>query len=218
MERGFRLKQYFVLAALIFAGPMVMAGDIPSADSTGKSEAKDKKGAGRQLEYVRMTTSMGDIVLELNREKAPITVANFLNYVGDHFYDSTIFHRSIPGFMLQGGGFTADLKQRKPGAPIENEWQNGLKNRRGTIAMARQGRMANSATSQFFINVVDNRGLDVPQDGSGYAVFGQVIAGMDVVDKIVRVPTRTINGMADVPSEMIYIVSVTLLEKKPGSE
>src|SRR5262245_11677784 len=108
------------------------------------------------LAYVLMTTSKGDVVIELNREKAPISVANFLSYVDKKFYDETIFHRVIPNFMIQGGGFTADMKQKSTDKPIKNEWQNGLKNTRGTLAMARLGQQPDSATSQFFINVQDN--------------------------------------------------------------
>jgi|AntRauTorckE6833_2_1112554.scaffolds.fasta_scaffold15711_2 cyclophilin family peptidyl-prolyl cis-trans isomerase len=139
---------------------------------------------------VRLKTSMGDIVIELNAEKAPITVANFLQYVtGDH-YDGTVFHRVMNGFMIQGGGFAVEdgqLIEKKTGKGIKNEGQNGLKNETGTIAMARMKDL-NSATAQFFINVVDNDGLDYPSAG-GYAVFGKVVEGMDVVNKIKQVET-----------------------------
>jgi cyclophilin family peptidyl-prolyl cis-trans isomerase len=154
---------------------------------------------------VKLTTSMGEIVIELDDEKAPITTANFLSYVDSGHYDHTIFHRVIPNFMIQGGGFTADLKQKKTGAGIENEWRNGLINKRGTIAMARTSD-PNSATAQFFINVVDNDFLSQPRDGAGYAVFGRVTQGMDVVDKIKDVPTGVRNGMADVPVTPVTIV------------
>jgi len=134
---------------------------------------------------------MGDVVIELNAEKAPISVANFLRYVDKGHYDGTIFHRVIPSFMLQGGGFTSDFVQKPTDAPIVNEWKNGLKNVRGSVAMARLP-APDSATSQFFINVVDNPRLDAPMnDPAAYAVFGKVVSGMDVVDRIRDVPTGT---------------------------
>jgi len=140
---------------------------------------------------VKLETSLGDIVLELNAEKAPITVHNFVRYVEDGFYDGTIFHRVIPTFMIQGGGYTSDFEQKREGLrpPIRNEWENGLKNQRGTIAMARLAE-PDSAVSQFYINVVDNDMLDKPRGGAAYCVFGRVVEGMDVVDKIKDVPTR----------------------------
>ena len=163
-----------------------------------------------KVEYVQLTVSggaKGDIVLELNREKAPISVENYLKYVDKKFYDGTIFHRVMPTFMIQGGGHTADMSQKKTDPPIKNEWQNGLKNARGTVAMARLGGNPDSATSQFFINVVDNPRLDQPQgDGAAYAVFGKVVAGMGVVDAIKSVPTSThASGHANVPKQTITI-------------
>src|SRR5690554_3533143 len=163
------------------------------------------------MKYVKMTTSKGDIYLELNAEKAPISVANFLSYVEDDFYDGTIFHRVIPHFMIQGGGFTSDMRQKKTKAPIKNEWENGLKNKRGTIAMARTME-ADSATSQFFINVTDNAPLDQPRDGAAYAVFGKVVAGMKVVDEIRQMPTTTRAGHQDVPVEPIVIEMVQQID------
>jgi len=146
---------------------------------------------GAKPEYVKLITSMGDVVIELNAEKAPISVANFLRYVDKGHYDGTIFHRVIPSFMLQGGGFTSDFVQKPTDAPIVNEWKNGLKNVRGSVAMARLP-APDSATSQFFINVVDNPRLDAPMnDPAAYAVFGKVVSGMDVVDRIRDVPTGT---------------------------
>jgi peptidyl-prolyl cis-trans isomerase A (cyclophilin A) len=136
---------------------------------------------------VNIKTNHGNIVVQLNGEKAPVSTLNFVRYAEADFYDGTIFHRVIKGFMIQGGGYTADYSEKKDGLrePIVNEWTNGLKNARGTIAMARLGGIPNPATSQFFINVVDNARLDTPQpDGAGYAVFGTVVEGMDVVDKI----------------------------------
>ena len=159
---------------------------------------------------VVMKTSMGTIKIELDEAKAPVTVKNFLAYVDEGFYDGTIFHRVIDGFMVQGGGFTADMTQKPTKPPIKNEAGNGLKNLRGTIAMARTS-VVDSATAQFFINVVDNAFLDHRDDtsqGFGYAVFGRVVEGMDVVDKIKKVATTTHQGMADMPAQPVMIESI----------
>lgn len=154
---------------------------------------------------VLLQTSMGDIEVELDNEHAPITSKNFLDYVNKGFYENLIFHRVIPGFMIQGGGFNNQLKLKETNAPIKNEANNGLKNDRGTIAMARTN-VIDSATSQFFINVVDNTFLNHDPSGDyGYAVFGKVIKGMDIVDKIVNVPTKRMGPYQDVPVEPIYI-------------
>ncbi|MDX1594574.1 MAG: peptidylprolyl isomerase [Gammaproteobacteria bacterium] len=161
---------------------------------------------------VVMNTSHGDIRIELDRENAPVTVENFLGYVRDGFYDGTIFHRVIDGFMIQGGGFTPDMQQKPTGAPIENEAANGLRNERGTIAMART-QVVNSATAQFFINLVDNDFLnhrDSSPMGYGYAVFGRVVDGMDVVDAIRKVPTGNVAGHGDVPTTPVVIERVTV--------
>ena len=159
---------------------------------------------------VVMKTSLGEIRIELDREKAPASVENFLAYVGQKHYDGTIFHRVIDGFMIQGGGFTADMVKKPTGPPVKNEAQNGLRNVRGSIAMARTAD-PNSATCQFFINVADNPGLDYPKpDGHGYTVFGRVTAGMDVVDKIKAVATGEKGGMRDVPVTPVVIESVRL--------
>jgi peptidyl-prolyl cis-trans isomerase A (cyclophilin A) len=161
---------------------------------------------------VLMETSQGTIKLELFEKEAPISVKNFLGYVNKGFYNGTIFHRVINGFMIQGGGFTADFAQKPNVGPIKNEATNGLKNDRGTIAMARTG-MPDSATSQFFINVVNNDMLNRPNpDGYGYAVFGKVIEGMDVVDKIKAVRTGFHHGMGDVPEQQVVIKSVKVLK------
>jgi peptidyl-prolyl cis-trans isomerase B (cyclophilin B) len=153
---------------------------------------------------VDVETSLGSIRLDLDADKAPLTVGNFLSYVDESFYDGTIFHRVIPNFMIQGGGFEPGLKQKKTKAPIKNESGNGLSNVRGSIAMARTNDL-DSATSQFYINVVDNsRSLDKPQ----YCVFGKVIAGMDVVDKIKAVSTGRRGHHDDVPVEDVKIISV----------
>lgn len=157
---------------------------------------------------VEMQTSMGTIVIELDSEKAPITVKNFLQYAKDGFYNGTIFHRVIDGFMIQGGGFTKEMGEKPTGAQIPNEAKNGLKNTRGTIAMARRAE-PHSATAQFFINHKDNSPLDYPsQDGWGYAVFGKVTQGLDVVDKIAKVKTGNRGMFQDVPVEPVVIQSV----------
>jgi cyclophilin family peptidyl-prolyl cis-trans isomerase len=161
---------------------------------------------------VKIATTKGDIWVELEAQKAPISVANFLAYTKDGFYNGTIFHRVIKNFMIQGGGMTPDMRPKKTKPPIKNEAANGLKNKRGTIAMARTN-VPDSATSQFFINHKDNAFLDFRDPsprGIGYAVFGKVIKGMDVVDAIAVTPTRP----GDVPVEPIVIESVTLVENK----
>src|SRR5438093_1271966 len=156
---------------------------------------------------VVMETSLGAITIELDGDKAPITVANFLEYVDEGFYDGTIFHRVISNFMIQGGGFEPGLRQKKPRAAIQNEAGNGLSNARGTIAMARTSN-PHSATCQFFINVQDNTSLDKSRSGDGYCVFGKVIAGMDVVDKIKAVATGSKSGYDDVPKTDVVIKSI----------
>lgn len=166
---------------------------------------------------VKMETSLGNIVLELNGDKAPISTLNFLKYTEDKFYDGTIFHRVMSTFMIQGGGFTPAVDEKKEGlrAGIRNEWKNGLKNERGTISMARLGGQPDSATAQFFVNVVENRRLDTPQpDGAAYAVFGKVVEGMDVVDKIKDTPVKAhpkYPGGEVVPVETVVIKSVTVM-------
>lgn len=169
-------------------------------------------GSPAKNPVVLMKTSMGDLKIELDPKKAPITVKNFLEYVKSGFYAGTIFHRVIPGFMIQGGGFTAEMQEKKTRSPIKNEAGNGLKNDRGTIAMARMPN-PDSATAQFFINVVNNNGLNRPApDGFGYAVFGRVISGMDVVDKIAGVRTGVRMGMRDVPDAPVVIKSVSIVK------
>jgi cyclophilin family peptidyl-prolyl cis-trans isomerase len=163
---------------------------------------------------VEMQTSLGRMVIELDAGKAPLTVNNFLQYVRDGYYDGTIFHRVIDGFMIQGGGFTPSMVEKRAGQPIQNEAKNGLKNRRGTIAMARRPD-PHSATAQFFINQQDNTALDSPgRDGWGYAVFGRLTEGIEVVDKIARVPTGNRGMHQDVPVEPIVIQSVKILSEK----
>ena len=162
---------------------------------------------------VKMETNMGDITLALDAEKAPATVQNFVQYAKDGFYEGTIFHRVIDGFMIQGGGFTESYERKQTRAPIQNEADNGLKNSRGSIAMARTSD-PHSATAQFFINVKDNSFLDYPgQDGWGYAVFGKVVEGMDVVDKIRQLDTGPGGPFpGDVPQSTVIIEKVTVLD------
>lgn len=177
------------LACLLAAGSLAFAQtptSAPASQPASAPAAGAAPAAGGDLSpRIKLETSLGDIVLELNGEKAPISVDNFVTYVEAGFYDNLIFHRVVPTFMIQGGGYTADLTEKKDGLrpSIKNEWQNGLKNARGTIAMART-QAADSATAQFFINVVNNDMLDQPRDGAAYAVFGKVVEGMDTVDKI----------------------------------
>lgn len=159
---------------------------------------------------VIISTNLGDIKVKLNSEKAPITTENFLKYTEKKHYDGTTFHRVIPSFMIQGGGHLPDMKEKETLAPIKNEAKNGLSNKRGTIAMARTNEV-DSASAQFFINVVDNQKLDYyDQNHYGYAVFGEVVEGMDVVDKIKEVKTTTKGPYADVPVDTVLIKSVRL--------
>ena len=163
-----------------------------------------------------ITTSLGSVVIELNQNKAPKTVENFLDYVKSGFYDKTIFHRVIAGFMIQGGGMDKDMKTKPTNSSIENEADNGLSNLYGSIAMARTSD-PHSATAQFFINTEDNRGLDFQSEteqGWGYCVFGEVIEGAEVVNAIEEKPTTTRNGHQDVPKEIIFIEKITILNEK----
>jgi len=175
--------------------------DMPAPEETQQAEETD---------MVVIKTSLGDIKVKLAADKAPLTVANFLSYVDAGHYDGTIFHRVIDQFMIQGGGFDAQMRQKPTKAPVKNEAANGLANKRGTVAMART-MVVDSATSQFFINVKDNAFLDhkapTPQ-GFGYCVFGEVVEGMDVVDRIKSVRTGVQAGMSDVPVETVEILSV----------
>lgn len=163
---------------------------------------------------VQLETTKGEILCELDAEKAPISVANFISYARDGHYDGTIFHRVIKGFMIQGGGMTADMTQKPTGEPIKNEAVNGLKNKTGTLAMARTA-VVDSATAQFFINTEDNGFLDnagLSPQVYGYAVFGKVVDGMDVVYTIEQVPTTSVAGHQDVPEEAVVITKVTVLD------
>jgi peptidyl-prolyl cis-trans isomerase A (cyclophilin A) len=166
----------------------------------------------QQAPRVKLATTAGDILLELNPAKAPRSVENFLQYVSDRHYDGTVFHRVIDGFMIQGGGFDEQMQQKPTRAPIPLEAGNGLKNERGTIAMARTPN-PNSATAQFFINVADNAMLNAPQpDGHGYAVFGKVVGGMDVVDKIRTTATGNRGMHQNVPLTPVVIRNATLVK------
>ncbi|WP_299179239.1 peptidylprolyl isomerase [uncultured Neptuniibacter sp.] len=162
-------------------------------------------------------TNQGNITLELFQEQAPETVKNFLTYVDSGFYSGTIFHRTIAGFMIQGGGFTESLSRKETRAPIRNESGNGLSNSRGTISMARTNH-PHSATSQFFINTVDNRNLDAQGSRFGYAVFGRVIQGMDIVMSISRAPTAPKAGHRDVPKQPIMISAIKRISEPSQSE
>ncbi|MBF0273530.1 MAG: peptidyl-prolyl cis-trans isomerase [Magnetococcales bacterium] len=177
----------------------LLVGTVQAADTPTKPTT------GAQHPMVTLTTTLGDIVLELDETKAPITVKNFLNYVDSGFYDGLIFHRVIPGFMVQGGGMTPDMKEKANEAAIKNEADNGLTNTRGTIAMART-QVVDSATSQFFINLADNAFLNHGKRDFGYAVFGRVTSGMETVDKIAGVKTGNNKGHGDVPLEPVIIL------------
>ena len=170
---------------------------------------------GALAQKVKLATSMGDVVIQLDADKAPKTVANFVQYVKDGHYDGLVFHRVIATFMIQGGGFDPDMKEKPTRAPIPLESRNGLSNQRGTIAMARTG-VPDSATSQFFINVVDNPRLDAANspDGNGYAVFGKVVSGMEVVDKIRDVPVGNKGMHQNVPQQPVVIRKATLETSK----
>ena len=183
------------------------------AIQVGCTMAEDGKPQNPNDPIVLMSTSAGDVKIELFKDKAPATVANFLGYVNDKFYDGTIFHRVIPRFMIQGGGFTPDMKQKPTKAPIKNEAGNGLKNQFGTLAMARTSDV-DSATAQFFINAKDNDFLDHKDDtmqGFGYCVFGKVIEGSKVVQKIEGVQTDTKGMNEDVPVEPVIIKSMRVV-------
>ena len=200
---------------MIFTGPVVSQNNLTlmrGLRTALLAFATTLAAAGPALaEKVRLVTSAGDIVLDLDAAKAPKTVDNFVQYVKAGHYDGTIFHRVIPGFMVQGGGMTPDLREKPTRPPIVLESRNGLSNVRGSIAMARTN-VPNSATSQFFINVVDNARLDQPnaRDGEGYAVFGKVISGMEVVDKIRAVATGDQGEHQNVPKEPILIKKALL--------
>ena len=213
----------FALMALVIAAFAVQPEQVSGAQDGADEPTKQVETAAEdtieeRFVYIEMKTSQGEIFLELNNEKAPISTANFVRYAKEGFYDGTIFHRVIENFMIQGGGFDQDMKKKATHEGIENEWTNGLSNVRGSIAMARLGGRANSATAQFFINVAENGFLDQPRDGAGYAVFGKVVKGMETVDKIRLMKTGSKNGMADVPKEAVVIEKVTVLDADKAEE
>jgi cyclophilin family peptidyl-prolyl cis-trans isomerase len=208
MEKLTMLLNRRVFLSALSAVAVGMAMATASAADTPNTAA-----SAAALPKVDLKTNMGDIVLELYPEKAPKTVDNFLKYVKEGHYKGTIFHRVIDGFMIQGGGYDKQLQERPTHAPVENEGKNGLKNANYTIAMARTGD-PHSATAQFFINVNDNENLDYPApDGWGYCVFGKVIRGMDVVDKIKKLKTTERSDMfANLPEKQVVIESATLIK------
>ena len=164
---------------------------------------------------IRFDTTLGSFTVDLFEKDAPVTAKNFLEYVDSGHFTDTVFHRVIPGFVIQGGGMTADMRQKSTRAPIRNEADNGVKNRRGSLSMARTND-PNSATSQFFVNLVDNTSLDQGRGSAGYAVFGCVVAGMDVVDQIARVKTARRGGHDDVPVDPVVVKSVTRVAAEGG--
>lgn len=200
-------------AVLLTACPKEQRAAAPAPRPATEQPPAIRPGEQPDQPVVQLITSMGSITIELDRAKAPVTVENFLGYVRDGFYDGTIFHRVIRDFMIQGGGFTADMSQKATKAPIKNEATNGLSNVRGTIAMARTN-VVDSATSQFFINVVDNS-ASLDHQGPqryGYAVFGRVIDGMDVVDAIRAVATGSVGMHNDVPTTPVVIQKAIVVE------
>lgn len=195
------MKLIRIVLAILLVGLCVMPAQAASKHAT--------KG---KMKMVKLHTNQGVITLQLDAEKAPLTVKNFLDYVNSGFYSNTIFHRVIPNFMIQGGGFEPGLQQKPTNAPIKNEAANGLKNDIYTIAMARTGD-PHSATAQFFINTKNNGFLDYPgQDGWGYCVFGKVVEGMEVVDAIGKVRTGSSRGYQDVPVEDVIITKAEVVK------
>lgn len=207
----FRTAAVVLFALFMVTALLLSAGCNRNQEVQGQTENKETEAKGGNP-VVIMTTSKGDIKIELFKDKAPVTVENFLSYVNEGFYNGTIFHRVIPNFMIQGGGFTPDFTQKSTKPPIKNEAKNGLKNERGTLAMART-QVVDSATSQFFINLVDNSFLDNGVRDYGYAVFAKVIDGMDVVDEIGSVQTGTKGMYGDVPQEDVVIESIKIVEQ-----
>jgi cyclophilin family peptidyl-prolyl cis-trans isomerase len=208
------MKRLSLLSTTLFLGTLLLGISGCGASEPGKQTVSTAPAAGQPANpRVLIQTSKGNITIELFPRNAPTSTANFLNYVKSGYYNGTVFHRVIPGFMIQGGGMTPDMMEKPHGAPILNEADNGLKNLRGTLAMARTGD-PHSATSQFFINVADNyalnhRGKSI--EGWGYAVFGQVVDGMDVADAIVAVPRGRRGPYDDVPNEPVVMKRVSVL-------
>lgn len=203
------MKQIFTA---LFALLLCCTMQSSHSSTPGNSSTQDNKSIQDNKPMVKMHTSKGTFTIELDGEKAPVTVRNFLDYVNSGFYSNTIFHRVIGNFMIQGGGFEPGMKQKKTNAPIQNEANNGLKNSAYTVAMARTGD-PNSATAQFFINVKDNGFLNYPgQDGWGYCVFGKVVEGKEVVDAIRDVKTGNRSGFQDVPLEDVIITKAEVVK------
>ncbi|MBL4810633.1 MAG: peptidylprolyl isomerase [Phycisphaerales bacterium] len=207
-----------VFAAVAFVQPETTEATSPEATQPVATPSTPEQVQEDTLVYIAIETTMGTIYLGLNETKAPISTENFLAYLDEGFYEKTIFHRVMKGFMIQGGGFEEGLKKKEPKEGIKNEWKNGLKNTRGTIAMARLGRQPDSGTSQFFINLADNAFLDQPRDGAGYAVFGHVVKGLDVLDAIGSVHTSPQGMHGDAPTETILIKTVTRVTDKQAAE
>lgn len=193
-------------AGQLYSSEEITVSIAGNGQAGGNSNGNDNSDTGGKVR-VRMVTSKGDIVIDLDRANAPISVDNFLQYADDGFYENTIFHRVIPNFVVQGGGFTADLEQKPTRPTIVNEASNGLKNLRGTISMARQD-PPDSATSQFFLNLKDNSSLDKTATFPGYAVFGAIVEGLSVIDDIADDETGSENGLSDVPVTDVFILSV----------
>jgi cyclophilin family peptidyl-prolyl cis-trans isomerase len=204
-----------LVPAVVLAAVSKEPNDGASKGAKAAKQAVEVKESNTvEPKRIRLETGMGDIVIELDEKAAPVTVKNFLTYVEESFFDGTIFHRVIPNFMIQGGGFTPDMVQKKTHPSIVNEANNGLKNNRGTIAMARLPQ-PDSATSQFFINHKDNPNLNyVSTRNPGYAVFGKVVEGMETVDKIAAVKTTQKGSYSDVPAEPVVIKSVKVVSGK----
>ena len=212
---------FFFLIAGCNASEPTKAEEAVATEIVKEVEAKteqltDKKDSGEQMSNpkIKLETSKGTMVIELDAEKAPKSAANFVEYVKDGFYDGLIFHRVIPNFMVQGGGMNPDMSQKANKAPIQNEANNGLKNDRGTLAMARTND-PHSATSQFFINLKDNDFLNHTSEspaGWGYAVFGKVTEGLETIDEIAKVQTDNVGGHGDVPTEAVTIIEATIAE------
>jgi peptidyl-prolyl cis-trans isomerase B (cyclophilin B) len=214
------MPNHLVIVALLttFVSPAAAAQvQTPAPAGRGQAQPPPPETPAPGNPVVAIDTSLGVITLELFKDRAPVSVDNFIRYMAEGFYEGTVFHRVKKGFMIQGGGYTADLTEKPTRAPIQNEATNGLRNVRGTIAMARRIALR-SATSQFYINVVDNHMLDhvgFSPDEFGYAVFGRVLTGMDVVDRIAAVATKTQGEMEDVPVEPVVIKAVRIVKPAP---
>ncbi len=215
-----QMRLVLVAMCVVLFVSVVQAADSPQAEDKAPADAKKAKAqeppVAEQKEktpnpVIKIVTNKGDIQIELDVEKAPISVANFLKYAKSDFYNGTIFHRVIKDFMIQGGGMTPDMREKKTNPPIKNESDNGLRNNRGTIAMARTNN-PDSATSQFYINHKDNAFLNGSKTKPGYAVFGKVVKGMEVVDAIAAVSIRQVGGHGNVPVEPVTIKSITVIK------